>query len=293
MVRTPSILKAGFALAVIALSLACSHVESPVPPLTATPKLELQGLIVVEGLGACGHCHSRTGEPDSALSGGRIMEDEFGEIAGPNITLAKTGIGAWSENDLIRIFRGYVKPGGGVLSSTFHSGSEWMSDIELAGVTTYLRSLPPVENEVPARNINWLDRNTTGFFDRKSEVKGLVPQISRAFRVEYGQYLVDSVAHCGSCHSMPEGIISSSHYMVGGQTISFDGEEKVAPNITSDPEEGLGKWSENDYRVFFTDGRTPDGRQVDTRFCPVKFYSRVSQEDLDLMIAYLRTIPAD
>ena len=272
--------------------LACSSVDSQVPPMPATPELALQGRALVEGLGACGHCHSLGGQPGAPLSGGRTMRDEYGEVQGPNITLAKSGIGTWSEGDFIRVFRAYVKPDGGKVSPTFHSGSEWMSDVDLAALTTYVRSIHPIENEVPPRSISWLDRNTVGFFDSKSQVRGFVPQVPRAFRMEYGQYLVDHVAHCGSCHSVPEGIISSSRYMSGGEEVWFDGESKVAPDITLSLETGLGSWSEGDYRAFFATGRTKDGRQVDPRFCPVPYYSRASTEEIESIIAYLRTIPA-
>ncbi len=275
-----------------AIFLACSPVEAPVPPIPATPELALQGQVIVNGLGACGHCHSLAGEPGAPLSGGRKLRDEFGDIDAPNITLAKTGLGSWSEGDLIRVFRAYVKPDGSEVAPSFHSGVEWMSDVDLGAVMTYVRTLPPVESEIQPRSITWLDRNTVGFFDSKSEVRGFVPQIPRAFRVEYGQYLVDHVAHCGSCHSVPEGIISSSRYMAGGEDVWFDGEVKVAPNITASPESRLAGWSESDYRTFFASGRTPDGRQIDERFCPLKFYRRAPADELEAMIAYLRTIPA-
>ena len=273
--------------------LACGQIDTPVPPMPATPELAIRGQILANGLGACGHCHSMTGDPNEPLSGGRTMSDKFGDIQGPNITLAASGIGSWSEGDFIRTFRAYVKPNGGVVAPSFHSGVEWMSDVDLGALTTYIRSLPAVENEVPDREISWLDENTVGFFDSKSDVRGLVPQIPRAFRAEYGQYLVDHVAHCGSCHSQPEGIILSASYMSGGEEIYFDGEAKVAPDITSSPDSGLGEWSESDYKTFFATGRTRDGRQVDARFCPVRYYSRAAPEDIDAMVTYLRTIPAD
>jgi hypothetical protein len=80
--------------------------------------------------------------------------------------------------------------------------------------------------------------------------------------------------------------------MSGGEEVWFDGESKVAPDITLSLETGLGSWSEGDYRAFFATGRTKDGRQVDPRFCPVPYYSRASTEEIESIIAYLRTIPA-
>jgi hypothetical protein len=232
------------------------------------------------------------GNTTSALSGGRLMRDKYGEVRGPNITLAKSGIGEWSETALKTALRSSVRPDGSNFSAERHRGFEWLADADISAITVYLRSLSAAENEVQARSLSFIDRNTTGFFDSKVEVRGVIPALSPAFKAEYGQYLTDHVARCGSCHSKPGGIFSSEEYLAGGREISFDGEDKLAPNITSSNSAGIGSWSEQALKDFLRSGRAPNGREVDSRFCPVQFYARAPQNHIDSIVAYLRTVPA-
>jgi hypothetical protein len=123
-------------------------------------------------------------------------------------------------------------------------------------------------------------------------VRGYIPALSPKFRTEYGQYLVDHVARCGSCHSKPGGIFSSEEYLAGGQEISFDGEYKTAPNITSSKSAGIGSWSIRQISDYLRSGRTPSGREIDTRFCPVQFYAQAAPEDVEAVATYVRAVPA-
>jgi cytochrome c553 len=220
------------------------------------------------------------------------MRDIYGDIAGSNITVSSSGIGEWHESDLKNLFRGNRRPDESEVYSTFHRGFEWMSDADLTALIAYLRSVPPTENVVERRELSFLDRNTTGFFRSKAEVKGYVPSIAPSFRAEYGQYVADNLAGCARCHSRPGGLFSSDDYLAGGQEISLDGESKVAPNITSSKTTGIGEWSEDDIKRYLSTGQAPSGRQVDKKFCPVEFYARASSADVDALVAYLRSVPA-
>jgi hypothetical protein len=216
----------------------------------------------------------------------------YGEVRGPNITLAKTGIGDWSELGFKNLLRANIRPDGSELGSDRHRGFEWLADSDIGAITAYLRSLPAVENTVESRRLSFIDRNTTGFFDTRLHVRGQIPAISPTFQKEYGQYITDHVARCGSCHTRRGGVFSSDEYLAGGQEISFDGEYKIAPNITSSNTVGIGSWSEVSIRDFLRSGKTPEGREVDSRFCPVQFYARAPTEQIDAVVAYLRTVPA-
>ena len=264
----------------------------PPPPSVDQGVATQRGAHLINGLGACGFCHSIDGRTTGPLSGGRVMSDDYGEVRGPNITLAKTGIGEWAEVDLKRALRGNIRPDGSYLSSRRHRGFEWLADSDVTAITMYLRSLPAVEHEVAARRVSFLERNTVGLFDSRIEVKGYIPALGPQFKLEYGQYLTDHVARCGSCHTKPGGWTTSEEYMAGGAPVSFDGEYKVAPNITMSTTAGIGAWSESALRDYLRSGRTPEGREVDSRFCPVQFYARAPAEHIDAVVAYLRTVPA-
>lgn len=264
----------------------------PPPPVGDPAQAAQRGQELVQGFGACGFCHSADGLTTSVLAGGRVMGDKFGAIHGPNLTVSSNGIGGWSEADFKRVMRENLRPDGSEISSEFHKGYGWLADSDIAAITYYIRSLPPVDHQVERRELSFIDRNTTGFFDTRTEVKGYIPGISSRFKSEFGQYLADSVARCGSCHSKPEGIVTSEEYLAGGLEISFDGESKVAPNITQSKSLGIGKWSDVDFKQFLRTGHTPDGREVDARFCPVRFYGNAPEDHVDAVVAYLRTVPA-
>lgn len=269
---------------------ACSSDDIPPPPLPGSGASVGRGAQLAEGLAACGFCHSLQGKPGTALSGGRVMSDTFGDVAGPNITIAPTGIGTWSETDIRNLVRANKRPDGTYLYSRFHKGNEWMSDADLTALIMYLRSVPAVDNTVERRDISWIGRNTTGFFTSAAEVKGYVPQIAPRFRVQYGEYLTNSVAGCDRCHATPGGTFGSDEPLTGGAEITFDGETKVAPNISQSKIAGIGNWSEVDLARYLQTGVTASGREVDKRFCPVEFYQRATPEEIDAVVAYLRSI---
>jgi mono/diheme cytochrome c family protein len=271
---------------------ACSSDEVPPPPLPSDANSLPRGMQLAEGFGSCGFCHSANGKPGAALSGGRPMSDVFGDVAGPNITVARSGIGGWTEVNVRTLLRENKRPDGTYLYSYFHKGLEWMSDSDVTAIIAYLRSLPPVENEVERREIGIIGRNTTGFFTSVAAVMGYVPKISETFQVEYGEYLTNSVAGCNRCHARAGGTFSSDDFMAGGEEVSFDGETKVAPNITQSKDSGIGNWSQDDITTYLHTGKTPAGRSVDARFCPVEFYQRATDGEIQAVVAYLRTVPA-
>jgi hypothetical protein len=62
-------------------------------------------------------------------------------------------------------------------------------------------------------------------------------------------------------------------------------------NLTPDPETGLGKWTENDFKATIRTGRHMGrGREVLPPM-PIPVYNNFSDADLEAIFAYLRTIP--
>ena len=64
----------------------------------------------------------------------------------------------------------------------------------------------------------------------------------------------------------------------------------VTGNITPDRENGIGGWSNDDIRKAITRGLRPDGSQIHP-IMPYGFYAGMKAEDVDAIIAYLRSIP--
>lgn len=279
-----------FVAAALALLLSCS---APQPFVPVTIPVDVQhvqrGGYLFRGLAACGFCHGETADPEAVPSGGRPYYDAHGAVAAANLTPARAGIGAWQPVELLNVFRKGTGKGGKFLSTTAHRGYEWMSDEDLLSVLGYLRTLPAVEKEVSRRDVSVIDRNTTGLFEAAREVQGFVPRVSSRHELEYGKYLVDHVARCGSCHNSVDTLLTSEVYLGGSAVIRTEAGEKTAPGITGSTVFGIGSWSEEQIVHYLRTGVTPDNKRSDPAFCPTNFYRNASNEDLLAIARYLRT----
>jgi mono/diheme cytochrome c family protein len=71
----------------------------------------------------------------------------------PNITPdAETGIGTWTIEDVVFLLKTGIKPSGddvqGLMAEMIDNGFKHLSDDDLRAIAVYLRSLPPVRNDV-------------------------------------------------------------------------------------------------------------------------------------------------
>lgn len=94
---------------------------------------------------------------------------------------------------------------------------------------------------------------------------------------------------CLSCHATPG---QEDHIKLGGGLAlkSPFGTFHV-PNISADPADGIGLWSEADFVTAMQKGTSPDGRHYYPAF-PYTSYQRMTVPDLRDLFAYLKTLPA-
>jgi hypothetical protein len=86
--------------------------------------------------------------------------------------------------------------------------------------------------------------------------------ISAETLIERGAYLVNTIGACGNCHTPRDkaGRVMPGMALAGG--FEFDEAEighVAGPNITSDLETGIGKWTEAEIVTALRDGKRPDG----------------------------------
>jgi hypothetical protein len=62
-------------------------------------------------------------------------------------------------------------------------------------------------------------------------------------------------------------------------------------NITSDPEDGIGKWTDAQIKLAIATGKRPDGTTLN-QIMAVGWYQGITPPDLNVIAAYLRTIPS-
>jgi hypothetical protein len=63
----------------------------------------------------------------------------------------------------------------------------------------------------------------------------------------------------------------------------------VSRDITSDPDAGIGGWTDSDIKQAIVAGIRPDGTRL-TRTMPFDWYAKLAPDDLDALVAYLRSL---
>ena len=103
--------------------------------------------------------------------------------------------------------------------------------------------------------------------------------------VERGRYLV-TLGDCTACHSDPTRADSP---FGGGRAVPTPFGKLLAPNITPDPQTGIGKWTAQQFDDAVRRGRMPDGRRLYPAM-PYPYFARMSADDVRAMRAYLDTV---
>lgn len=112
-----------------------------------------------------------------------------------------------------------------------------------------------------------------------------------------GHYLVENVSVCVHCHSQGDLTLFGSPPKpgtVGGGGTCLTPEQGFpgtvcAPNLTPDPDTGLGQWTDGEILRAVREGVSRDGRPL-VSFMPYALYREMSDEDAQAVVAYLRTL---
>jgi mono/diheme cytochrome c family protein len=97
------------------------------------------------------------------------------------------------------------------------------------------------------------------------------------------------VGGCASCHATPNQ--PDKTRLGGGFALRSPFGTFYAPNISPDPNDGIGRWSEADFVTAMTKGTSPDGRHLYPAF-PYTSYQHMRLGDVRDLFAYLKTLPA-
>lgn len=244
----------------------------------------------------CTACHTDAKGGGAPLAGGRPIDTPFGRFYGPNITPDKaTGIGAWSEADFRRALRQGIGKNGEYLFPVFPFTSfTGMTDQDIADLYAYLRSRPAVARPDHPHELKppfgWrflLVAWRALFFEEGP----LAPVPGRSDEWNRGRYLAEAVAHCEECHT-PRNVLGALDHRraYAGNPKGPDGQK--APNITSDAETGIGKWSLEDVTDLLKTGQTPDMDFVGSGMAEVvKGTGLLSDADRHAIAVYIKSLP--
>jgi len=118
-------------------------------------------------------------------------------------------------------------------------------------------------------------------------------EMTPAEKVARGKYLV-SVIGCNDCHTPGTfyGASDTTRFLSGSE-LGWVGPWGVAyaANLTSDPETGLGTWSEDQIVAAIRTGARPDGRPL-APIMPWIDFANLTDADAHSIAAYLMTLPA-
>ncbi len=159
-----------------------------------------RGDYLVNTIAGCGNCHTPhnddgTLNQDMKLAGAYVITEPVFEAYAKNITPdMETGIGSWTEDEIVDALRNGVRPDGQVLgppmSFAFYRD---LSDNDAYAIAAYLKTIEPIRNEVP-------DSTYEIPLDWGPPVSN-VPDVPRDDPVRYGEYLAGPVGHCMDCHT--------------------------------------------------------------------------------------------
>jgi Cytochrome c len=227
---------------------------------------------------------------DKRLSGGsQTWDTPAYTVKGSNITPDReTGIGAWSDSEIRRAMtQGLHRTGRPIAPQMPYEFYKIMTPRDLDALIAYLRTLPPVRNEMPAPVYKAAMHS--------DPVPGAgKPYSDEALRdpLKRGFYLA-TLSHCMECHG--RGADGNQDYRngwgKGGYVFKGPFGMAVTPNITSHPQSGIGNWSDAEIRRALTHGVARDGRPFKPPMARQEFFSRMTESDLDALVAWIRTIP--
>ncbi|MEM7442587.1 MAG: cytochrome c [Pseudomonadota bacterium] len=104
-------------------------------------------------------------------------------------------------------------------------------------------------------------------------------------RVERGE-VVFRASGCRACHTIDDGEL-----LAGGRALETPFGTFYGPNITPDPENGIGSWTETEFDQAVRQGIAPDGSPYYPAF-PYVSYAGMTDQDVSDLWAYLQTVPA-
>jgi mono/diheme cytochrome c family protein len=99
-------------------------------------------------------------------------------------------------------------------------------------------------------------------------------------------------AGCASCHAADKAEGAAMLILSGGQRFPSDFGTFIAPNISQDPEHGIGDWTLLDLANAITRGVSPAGEHYYPSL-PYASYAKMEMQDVADLYAFLKTLPAD
>lgn len=273
-----------------------------------TPERLARGKYLVHNVSICFDCHSERTyayalpfKPGREGVGGFVWDQTIGfpgTLAAANLTPdPETGLGKWTDGEIIRAMREGVDREGNALFPIMPYGHyRSMSDDDAKSVVAYLRTLKPQRYERPAKSLDVPLNFIEKFIPQPVEAPVAAPD--RNNTIAYGKYLT-TIAACGECHTPKDdkGNSLPGMELAGGFEMHTPQFRVVTANITPHPTTFIGRATKEEFigrfRAFagYTHETAPQAPQGRNTLMPWIAYSGMTDEDLGAIYAYLKTVP--
>jgi len=256
----------------------------------------------------CEACHSAGGylnlsESEQALDShlnlpvqdiphmeGNIYLDDpaVGLVVASNLTSGKGGVGGdYADREWVRAIRHGIRTDAMPLLFMPSTEFYFLSDEDLGAVISYIKSAPPVDNELPPSSVSWTGRAVMTLIPDITFIPAeLIPHDAPrptapepGVTAKYGEYLTHS---CKVCHGLT---------MSGGPIPGFPASWPPAPNLTFGLGSALPSWTEAGFIDTLRTGVTPDGREVRGEYMPWGSYKFMDDQELQAVWVYLQSLP--
>ena len=248
--------------------------------------------------GDCAACHTAPNSQGQDFAGGYALSSPLGTIWSTNITPSKQyGIGNYTEAEFARAVRdGIAKGGENLYPAMPYDAYAGITDDDIKALYAYFMQGVKPYDQPPAHvtqlpfpfNIRFIMAGWNMIFADSGRFQ---PSPDLTAQQNRGKYLVDTLGHCSDCHT-PRGLMMQTlngQSLQGGYVGAW-----FAPNITADPINGIGTWSEADIADYLKNGRLPGKAQAAGPMAEAVEHSfqYMTPSDLTTIASYLKTIDA-
>jgi mono/diheme cytochrome c family protein len=285
--------------------------------IQATPDRVERGRYLAINVLQCVDCHSVRdwtkygGPPIPPIGAGRPCMDRKTPTAGVNVSQEffpgvlcirnitpdrKTGIGAWSDGEIIRAVReGIGRDGRGLFPIMPYFIYRNLADEDVQAVVAYLRTLPPADTGItPQRRIEFPLNLLVRLWPRPLEAAILAPDRNRD-PLAYGEYLA-RIARCEFCHTprkpnAMEGF--PGRRFAGGMPFVLGKERVMYPMNLTPHASGLGSWTREQFVARFRSHATPQAVEpAQNTLMNWNAFAGLTDDDLNLLWDFFQRLPA-
>ncbi|MFM8347166.1 MAG: c-type cytochrome [Bacteroidota bacterium] len=262
-----------------------------------------RGRYLAHSVTVCMDCHSTRDwtkfsgplTPGTLGKGGEKFDPSMGlpgVFYSKNITPA--GIGRYTDGELFRVITtGVNKDGHAMFPLMPYTYYGKMDPEDIYSIIAYIRTLDPIENEVPASQPEFPVSLLVNTMPQPAQHQ---KRPEKSDLLAYGAYMTNA-SGCMECHTqVDKGAIIPERAFAGGRDFMFpNGNVIRSSNLTPD-ETGIGSWTKEMFLARFkmyADSAAAAQSVKEAEFnsiMPWTMYARMDTTDLEAIYAWLRTL---